>query len=109
MNIFRVGRMATGIAGAWLFLSAVFIHRTQQGATNAAIVGALAFTVALVSLYRLPLLRFLQIPLSIWLFITAWLPGETPLSIVNDLLVSTWLFGFGSVPTDLDPDELRYA
>jgi hypothetical protein len=106
MNIFKVGRLANAIVGAWLFLSALLIDRTPHQATNVAVVGALSATSALVALYRLPFLRFLNIPLAVWLFISAWLPGQTPISIVNDMLVATLMFGFAAVPIDLDPDEL---
>lgn len=107
MNIFKVGRLANAIVGFWLFLSALLIHRTPHGAMNVAAVGAICAIVALVSLYRLPVLRFINIPLAIWLFITVWLPGRSPISVVNDMLVATLMFGFAAIPTDLDPDELR--
>ena len=108
MNIFKVGRLANAILGAWLFLSAMLIGRSHENALNAAVVGALCVTVALVSRYRLPVLRFLNIPLGVWLFWAGWARhGGTSLSIANDLLVATMIFGFACVPTDIEEDELR--
>jgi hypothetical protein len=85
----------------------VLLNRTASSATNVAIVGAVCATVALLSLYRLPFLRFINIPLSIWLFISAWMRIRSPTTIVNDLLMATLMFGFACVPIDLDPDEMR--
>ena len=80
MNIFRIGRIANAIAGGWLFLSALLLDRTPNGAMNAAVVGALCAATAIVALYRLPVLRFLEMPLAIWLFATGWrMPGNTPM------------------------------
>jgi uncharacterized membrane protein (UPF0136 family) len=107
MNIFRIGRIANGILGAWLFLSAVLLDRTDQQAANVAIVGGVVFVVALVALYRLPLLRFINAALAIWVFMSSWIMHGTAATVVNDLTVATLIFGFALIPVDVDPAELR--
>lgn len=107
MNVFRVGRIANVVLGAWLFLSALLLHRTAHQAANVAIVGALVAVLAIVALYRLPLVRFISAPLAVWLFVSAWRLAETAGAVVNDLIVATLMFGFAVIPPDLDPAELH--
>lgn len=107
MNVFRVGRVANALLGAWLFLSALLLGRTTEQAANVAIVGGLVCVLALLALYRLQFLRFVSAALGVWLFVSAWRFGGTAATVVNDLIVATLIFGFAVIPTDVDPAELR--
>jgi hypothetical protein len=91
-------RYVNAVAGVWLFLSAfLWKHQSLQG-TNAWIVGAAMFVVALTAISN-PRVRFANTLLAIWLFVSAVFLGAYSYTSFNNVVVAILVFVFSLVPS----------
>jgi hypothetical protein len=106
--IARTARIGNAILGIWLFASAFLLPHTPWHRISDAAVGAVTAAVALAALYFRPQLRVINIALAVWLFVSLWaMRVHSVGTFVNDLLVSTLVFGLAVVPHE--PGEVPSA
>jgi hypothetical protein len=98
-GIARAAREINAALGVWLFLSTLLWPHTPQHQANNAIVGAAMTACALGALYFWRQLHVVNVVLSIWLFVSLFtMPGRSPATTANDMLVATLAFGFAVIP-----------
>jgi hypothetical protein len=99
MNFARIIRTAGLLLGGWLFISAFLWRHAPAETLNVALVGALTVGLSLTGRGSpgIPA-RAVMTALAVWLFASTFLLTMTVGTFVNNLLVSTLLFGFASLP-----------
>lgn len=99
MQTSNVPRVLAVIVGIWLFISAfIWVHTSAQ-MTNTWILGALCVIFALVAMYAVPQVRFLNTLLAIWLFISALvLPTTMAGTQWNNILCAIAIFILSLIP-----------
>jgi hypothetical protein len=88
----------TALVGIWLFISPWVLSTTGSTdvASNAWIIGAAIFVVALIALGtpNNPTAEWINVVLGVWLFISPWVLGYTG---VKDGSWNAWIFGVVTV------------
>jgi hypothetical protein len=85
--------------GAWLFASAFAFGESGAAHTDALLLGALAFCIGIASLL-VPTLRWLNMALSVVLFLTCWAFAHASAGALwNGLLIAVAIFCLSIVPS----------
>ncbi|HTQ02557.1 MAG TPA: hypothetical protein VMI54_01830 [Polyangiaceae bacterium] len=91
-------RYVSAVTGAWLFLSSLLWQHLPLQKTNAWVVGALMFTVAITAI-GVPRARFANAVLALWLFVSATCFSATGYTTFNNVVVALVALVFSLVPS----------
>jgi hypothetical protein len=100
-------RVANIVLGLWLFVSTWLLPQGRASELNGLICGALCVAVAAASI-RMPVLRYANTALSLWLFFTAFaFGGMAAATVWNQAIVACGIFICSLAPAETEVPLFR--